>query len=164
MNKNFFTSTTFKTMGYKAAVFGSALFVLAVMQTTLLARLSLFGAGGGMVRDCLIGAVPVAALVNEIYLLICIVSGFAVFFCYKKISETTVDGLKKHSSSKALAIITGIVSLLAFIPMICKRDNNNDGVADLVQKSQSAYEKTNSNCSKIIDGVSCVSELAQLIS
>lgn len=31
-------------MGYKAAVFGSALFVLAVMQTTLLARLSLFGA------------------------------------------------------------------------------------------------------------------------
>ena len=27
------------------------------------------GVGGGMIRDCLIGAVPVAALQNEIYLL-----------------------------------------------------------------------------------------------
>ena len=44
MNKNFFTSTTFKIIGYKSLVYGVALFVLAVMQTTLLARLSLFGA------------------------------------------------------------------------------------------------------------------------
>ena len=64
------------------------------------------GAGGGMVRDCLIGAVPVAALVNEIYLLICIVSGFVVFFCYKKISETR--NIIRYADAVGLGVFTAI--------------------------------------------------------
>ncbi len=83
---------------------------------------------------------------------------------YKKIATTTKDGIKTHSASKGLAVLAGIASVFAFVPAICKRDNNGDGVADLVQKSQSAYDKTNSKCSKLLDGANCVSEIAQLVS
>ena len=38
------------------------------------------GVGGGMIRDCLIGSVPVAAFQNEIYLISCIITGITVFF------------------------------------------------------------------------------------
>ena len=38
------------------------------------------GVGGGITRDLLIGAVPVSALRNEIYLLVCIITGMIVFF------------------------------------------------------------------------------------
>lgn len=44
MKKAFITSNTFKTVGYKALIFGTALFILSVMQTTVFARISLFGA------------------------------------------------------------------------------------------------------------------------
>lgn len=64
------------------------------------------GAGGGMVRDCLIGATPVAALVNERYLLICIISGLAVFFCYKKISQT--QNIIRYADAVGLGVFTAI--------------------------------------------------------
>jgi uncharacterized membrane protein YeiH len=38
------------------------------------------GVGGGMIRDCLIGSVPVAALQDENYLISCIAAGLVVFF------------------------------------------------------------------------------------
>ena len=38
------------------------------------------GVGGGMLRDAIIGAVPVAALQNEIYLIACILTGLLIFF------------------------------------------------------------------------------------
>ena len=38
------------------------------------------GVGGGMIRDCLIGSVPVAAMKSESYLLSCILTGLVVFF------------------------------------------------------------------------------------
>lgn len=42
------------------------------------------GCGGGMLRDVLIGATPVAALTNSAYILICVVTGLAVFFTAPK--------------------------------------------------------------------------------
>ena len=44
MRKSTFSDVSFKTVGYKALVYGAALFVLTVMQTTFFARLTLFGA------------------------------------------------------------------------------------------------------------------------
>ncbi len=41
------------------------------------------GVGGGIIRDCIIGAVPVAALRNEQYILICIAAGLLIFFTAK---------------------------------------------------------------------------------
>lgn len=83
---------------------------------------------------------------------------------YNKIATVTKDGIKTHSASKGLAVVAGIASILAFVPAICKRDNNEDGIPDLVQKSQSAYDKTNNKCSKILDGANCLTEIAQLVS
>ena len=38
------------------------------------------GVGGGIVRDTIIGATPVAALQNEVYLIACIATGLLIFF------------------------------------------------------------------------------------
>lgn len=38
------------------------------------------GVGGGIIRDTIIGATPVAAFTKESYLLVCIVTGMVVFF------------------------------------------------------------------------------------
>ncbi len=45
----------------------------------------LVGVGGGIVRDAVIGATPVAVLQNEIYLSSCIIAGLAVFFLFKRL-------------------------------------------------------------------------------
>lgn len=38
------------------------------------------GVGGGIIRDTIIGATPVTAFTKESYLLVCIITGMAVFF------------------------------------------------------------------------------------
>ena len=42
------------------------------------------GCGGGMFRDMVIGATPVAALSNSSYIILCVVTGLAVFFLAPK--------------------------------------------------------------------------------
>lgn len=96
-------------------LFGTMIFAVTGAVKAIERRLDLLGvlvlacavgAGGGMVRDCLIGATPVAALVNEIYLLICIVSGLAVFFFYKKISQT--QNIIRYADALGLGVFTAI--------------------------------------------------------
>lgn len=96
-------------------LFGTMVFAVTGAVKAIEKRLDLLGvlvlacavgAGGGMVRDCLIGAVPVAALVNEIYLLICIISGIAVFFFYRKISET--QNIIRYADAVGLGVFTAI--------------------------------------------------------
>lgn len=83
---------------------------------------------------------------------------------YNKICETMENGTKQHSASKGLAVLAGITAVLTIVPAICKRDNNEDGIPDLVQKSQSAYEKVDDKCSKVLDGASTINQIAQLVS
>ena len=64
------------------------------------------GVGGGMIRDCLIGAVPVAALQNEIYLLGCIAAGLLVFFSAPLIRR--VSNLIRICDSFGLGVFTAI--------------------------------------------------------
>ncbi len=45
------------------------------------------GVGGGMIRDLIIGAVPVAALRNQHYLIICIAAGVVIFCLPKKVFD-----------------------------------------------------------------------------
>lgn len=47
------------------------------------------GVGGGMLRDVLIGAAPVAALTNETYLIACILAGLTVFCVARWMSDLT---------------------------------------------------------------------------
>ncbi len=45
------------------------------------------GVGGGIVRDTVIGATPVAVLQNEVYLASCIVTGLVVFLFFKRLEN-----------------------------------------------------------------------------
>lgn len=96
-------------------LFGTLVFALTGAFKAIERRLDLLGvlvlacavgAGGGMTRDCLIGATPVAALVNEIYLLICIVSGLTVFIFYRKISKT--QNIIRYADAVGLGVFTAI--------------------------------------------------------
>ncbi len=69
-------------------LFGTAVFALTGAVKGVQHKLDVFGVtvlaccvgvGGGMVRDCIIGAVPVAALKNQQYILICIATGLLIF-------------------------------------------------------------------------------------
>ncbi len=73
-------------------LFGTAVFAVTGAVKGVRHKLDIFGVtvlaccvgvGGGMVRDCIIGAAPVAALRNEQYILICIATGIAVFYTAK---------------------------------------------------------------------------------
>ena len=65
-------------------LFGTAVFAVTGAVQGIRRHLDVFGVtvlaccvgvGGGMVRDCIIGSVPVAALGNQLYIIICIATG-----------------------------------------------------------------------------------------
>jgi uncharacterized membrane protein YeiH len=64
------------------------------------------GVGGGMIRDCLIGSVPVAALKSEIYLLACIITGLIVFFLAPAIRKAR--GIIQICDAFGLGVFTAI--------------------------------------------------------
>ena len=43
------------------------------------------GVGGGIFRDCMTGALPAAALRNEVYLILCVLTALTVFFLPRKL-------------------------------------------------------------------------------
>jgi uncharacterized membrane protein YeiH len=45
------------------------------------------GVGGGIIRDAIIGSLPVTALVNQSYFIVCILTGIFVFFFAKHFKE-----------------------------------------------------------------------------
>lgn len=49
------------------------------------------GVGGGIFRDCVTGSLPAAALQNELYLFLCILSAFTVFFLSRKIMKLDTE-------------------------------------------------------------------------
>lgn len=69
-------------------LFGTAVFAVTGAVQGVRKHLDIFGVtvlaccvgvGGGMLRDCIIGSVPVAALTHQYYLLICIAVGLLTF-------------------------------------------------------------------------------------
>ncbi|MBK5201267.1 MAG: trimeric intracellular cation channel family protein [Spirochaetaceae bacterium] len=71
------------------------------------------GCGGGMIRDSLIGATPVAALTNWVYLALCIIVGIIVFFIGNYIeSERKVI---KYSDAIGLGVFTAIGTAKALL-------------------------------------------------
>ena len=77
-------------------LFGTAVFAVTGALCGVHHRLDLLGVvvfgctvgvGGGMLRDVIIGAVPVAALRDMSYLLICIASALTVFFIARYLSN-----------------------------------------------------------------------------
>lgn len=69
-------------------LFGTAVFAVTGAVQGVRHHLDIFGVtvlaccvgvGGGMIRDCIIGSVPVAALHNQQYIIICIISGLITY-------------------------------------------------------------------------------------
>lgn len=69
-------------------LFGTAVFAVTGAVQGIRHKLDVFGVtvlaccvgvGGGMIRDCIIGSVPVAALQHQYYILICIAVGLLAF-------------------------------------------------------------------------------------
>ncbi len=77
-------------------LFGTIVFAVTGAMRGFKARLdflgvvvlaSAVGIGGGLIRDSLIGATPAAALNDERYLIVCIITGSIVFFVARFIKE-----------------------------------------------------------------------------
>ena len=71
---------------------GTAVFALTGAMKGVRCKLDIFGVvvlaccvgvGGGMVRDCIIGDLPVAALRNQMYLILCFAVGVLTFYTGK---------------------------------------------------------------------------------
>ena len=79
----------FELLIYCFDLAGTVIFAVTGAVSAIKLRLDLLGVavfsctvgvGGGMLRDALIGATPVAALQNETYLIACIITGLLIFF------------------------------------------------------------------------------------
>ena len=73
-------------------LFGTAIFALTGAVVGVRRKFDIFGVtvlgccvgvGGGMIRDCIIGATPVAALSNEWYLIICVAVALVTYATVK---------------------------------------------------------------------------------
>lgn len=78
---------------YLFDLFGTCIFAITGAVKGVRCRLDILGVvvfaatvgtGGGMLRDMLIGATPVAAFTNSWYIIICVVTGLVVFFTAPK--------------------------------------------------------------------------------
>lgn len=77
-----------------------------------------------------------------------------------KASESFVN----VGSKCKVPVLAGALSALALVPAICSRDNDGDGVKDIIQKSQSAYDNFEKNSSNMLSGASQIAELVSILS
>ncbi len=79
-----------------------------------------------------------------------------------KLLSKTAEQIKK--SKMSLPIAVGIGAIIALVPSICSRDNNGDGVKDIAQKSQSAYETFEKKTSGLVHEATDVAQFLQIFS
>lgn len=79
---------------------------LDIFGVTVLA--SIVGCGGGIFRDCCIGALPVAAFMNQYYLLICIFTGIIVFLFKKFVHKSHSDVVISYLDALGLGVFTSL--------------------------------------------------------
>ena len=84
---------------------------LDIFGITVLA--SVVGVGGGIFRDCCIGALPVAAFTNQYYLIICILTGIFCFVVNKYIKKIHIDKTIIYLDAIGLGVFTSLGTLKA---------------------------------------------------
>lgn len=82
---------------------------------------------------------------------------------YKKIATEKVEDKVVHNAAKGLSRTFGLGVATGHLFDITRRDNNNDGVRDIVQKSQSVYDRTSQECNKLRTGAKALSELTEVL-
>lgn len=78
-------------------------------------------------------------------------------------AKSAYKTITKNGIGKGFAIIAGIVSAAALLPGLLKKDGNNDGVADIMQKSQNVYAQNSQKLDTLQEKVSIVAEISQLL-
>lgn len=80
------------------------------------------------------------------------------------LAKTAYKAISKNSATRGLAMIAGGLSLLAFFPALLKKDDNEDGVADIMQKSQSVYTQGADKMNQVKEKAGVLAELVQVLS
>ncbi len=90
-----------------------------------------------------------------------------------KVKDFALKGLKgiqkmapkcAEKFGNKLPFLAGLASMAILVPAICTRDNNGDGIKDIAQKSQSAYDTFDKKTTGLMGGVSDIAQLAQILS
>ena len=79
------------------------------------------------------------------------------------IARNTYKKISNGQAPRGMAIVVGGVAAAIGLCEILKRDNNEDGVKDIIQKSQNVYDKSAKNLDKISETASIAAELAQIL-
>jgi uncharacterized membrane protein YeiH len=106
---------------YSLDLFGTFVFAIAggfkavkheldILGVFILALVT--GVGGGMVRDMIIGATPVAAITDPVYFGVCIAAGLLVFIAAMKIAR--IWRIVKIADAIGLGVFTAIGAVKAF--------------------------------------------------
>ena len=88
---------------------------------------------------------------------------------FSNIIKVTDSSAKKaykslaNSKFKPVAVIAGAISTLAFVPALLKTDGNEDGVADIMQKSQNVYKANNEKCSQAMETIGIVKDIMEIL-
>ncbi len=67
------------------------------------------------------------------------------------------------NATRGFQKLGGALSTAAIVPAILTKDNDGDGVKDLVQKSQSAYSKVDAKNHELTSNLSAMAELASIL-
>ena len=96
---------------------------------------------------------------------------------FKKLAKTTGRALEStvnfasktfkrvagESKIKGLTVASAIVSALTFVPIVCLKDDNKDGIKDIAQKSQNVYKSRAEKIDKTIEKAEFLSKITQLL-
>lgn len=83
-------------------------------------------------------------------------------------SDNLAKTITNVGKNVKLPVLAGIAAMAALVPVICSRDNNNDGIKDIGQKSKSAYDYVDKKMNKLVSDTSIIAklvvEMAQIFS
>ena len=83
---------------------------------------------------------------------------------YKKIAYSGIadDVVGADRAQKAFENVAGAVGLATVVPEIISRDANEDGVKDILQKSQNAYTSTEEKIGQVAKDLGTVTDIVQM--
>lgn len=84
---------------------------------------------------------------------------------YQKVANFGLKESADIAAQKANAFnnVIGCASLATVLPTILSKDSNDDGVSDILQKSQNAYTGTRTKMNGIFEKANVLTELAEII-
>ena len=84
---------------------------------------------------------------------------------YKKIAYSRVlaEDTAEVIKSKAFANMGGALGVATILPTVCSKDNDENGVADILQIGQNAYTGTKTKMSDMLNNVGKLSDLVSIL-